>query len=154
MNIQIVCAGKIKDKWLKLGIEDYSKRLNKYVNLEIVEVQDASDNIPELRAKEEESERLLAKVKPNSHVVALDVSGKHMDSLELANHVPKWLEQGGSNLCFIIAGSLGFSDELLLQCNYRLSMSKMTFTHQMARVILLEQIYRAFKINKNEKYHK
>ena len=154
MKVQIIAAGKIKDRWLKDGISDYAKRLGKFFDLEIIEVPDASDDAQIERAKKIESESLLAKVKNNSFLLALDVAGKSLSSIELAEKLPLWLERGGANLTVLIAGSNGFSDDLLTKCDYRLSMSKMTFTHQMARLIFLEQLYRAVKINRNERYHK
>lgn len=153
MKIRIIAAGKIKDKWLKQGIEDYARRIRPYMDLEVIEVPDASDSKSEERAKAEESERLLAKVKPG-FVLALDLAGEEMDSLCFAKRLQSWLEAGGATLNILIAGSLGFAPELLQKADARLSLGRMTYPHQLARLLLLEQIYRACKINRGERYHK
>ncbi len=153
MLVRIIAAGKIKEKWLQTGIAEYSKRIAPYLKLEIIEVKDASDQLPEDRAKAEESQRLLSQLKPG-FTVALDLAGTELDSPTFAANLDKWLELGGAAVNFLIAGSRGFSPELLTQVDARLSMSKMTYPHQLARLIFLEQLYRACKILRGEAYHK
>ncbi|UUV15139.1 23S rRNA (pseudouridine(1915)-N(3))-methyltransferase RlmH [Clostridioides difficile] len=159
MNISIVVVGKIKEKYLKLGIDEFKKRLSKYCKLEIIELDD--EKAPEnLSAKEmeiikdKEGKKILGKIKHNSYVIALAIDGKSLSSEELAKAMSDLAVRGNSSLCFIIGGSLGLSDEVLGRADYRLSFSRMTFPHQMMRLILLEQIYRAYRINNGEPYHK
>lgn len=153
MKVRVIAAGKIKEAWLKAGIDEYSKRLKPYLSLEVIEVADASDREPEARAKAEESERLWAKVRPG-FTVALDLAGEVTDSPGFAEKLEGWLVAGGSTVNFLIAGSLGFSEELLRKVDARLSLGKMTYPHQVARLLLIEQIYRACKIWRGERYHK
>ncbi len=153
MLVRLITTGKIKEKWLQAGIAEYSKRISSYFKLEIIEVKDAPDETPEARAKSEEGERLLAQIK-SGYVVALDLAGEALDSPEFAASLEKWLELGGATVNFVIAGSRGFAPEVLARVNARISMSRMTFPHQLARLIFLEQLYRACKILKGEKYHK
>ena len=159
MNISIISVGKIKEKYLKLGIEEFSKRLSKYCKLELVELED--EKCPEnlspkdmLIVKEKEGKKILSKVKNNSYVIALAIDGKNLSSEELADTISKLAVRGNSHITFIIGGSLGLSDEVLNRADYKLSFSKMTFPHQLMKLILLEQVYRAFRINNNEPYHK
>jgi len=159
MNISIISVGKIKEKYLKLGIEEFSKRLSKYCKLELVELED--EKCPEnlspkdmLIVKEKEGKKILSKVKNNSYVLALAIDGKNLSSEELADTISKLAVRGNSHITFIIGGSLGLSDEVLNRADYKLSFSKMTFPHQLMKLILLEQVYRAFRINNNEPYHK
>lgn len=159
MNIRIIAIGKIKDQYLKDGIAQYLKRLNGYVNTEIVEVQDSSvkDSPNEAdieKAKNEECARVLKIIKDKDYVVTLDLGKKEMTSEEFAVYLDKAFITGGSSITFVIGGSYGLSDEMKNRSNYAISLSKMTFLHQMTRLILLEQIYRAFKINNHETYHK
>ncbi len=154
MQVTLVVAGKVKERWLRDGIAEYAKRIQPYLKLEVVEVKDAPDELPEERAKAEEGERLWAKVKPGSYIVALDLAGETMDSPEFSAQLERWLQLGGSHVTVLIAGSLGFTEELLSRCNSRLSMGKLTYPHQLARLIFLEQLYRACKIRRGEKYHK
>ena len=159
MRINIVCVGKIKEKYLKLGIDEFKKRLSKYCKLEIIELEDekAPENLSDkemLMIKEKEGKKILSKIKDNSYVIALAIDGKNLSSEELAETINKLGVRGISNITFVIGGSLGLSDEVLSRADYKLSFSKMTFPHQLFRVMLLEQIYRAFRIMKNEPYHK
>ena len=156
MRISIVCVGKIKEKYLKLGIDEFSKRLSKYCKLEVIELDDekAPENLSDkemLMIKEKEGKKILSKIKDNSHVIALAIDGKNLSSEELAETIDKL---GISHIVFVIGGSLGLSDEVLKRANYKLSFSKMTFPHQLMRLILLEQVYRAYRINNGEPYHK
>lgn len=158
MKIKIYCIGKIKEQYLKDGIEEYKKRLLPYTNIEIIEVLDSkakdNPNSSDLKkAKDEEGERVLKLLK-NDYLIGLDMNKKEYISEDFAEYLNKKLVEGGSNLSFVIGGSYGLSDALKTRCNDSISLSKMTFLHQMTRLILLEQIYRSFKILNNETYHK
>ncbi|RDU37279.1 23S rRNA (pseudouridine(1915)-N(3))-methyltransferase RlmH [Neobacillus piezotolerans] len=159
MNISVVTVGKLKEKYLKQGIEEYTKRLSAYAKMEIIEVPDekAPEEMSEAemeQVKKKEGERILAKVSPDAHVIALAIEGKMQSSEELAANLDRLALHGKSKIAFIIGGSLGLSSEVLSRANDKLSFSKMTFPHQLMRLILVEQIYRAFRINRNEPYHK
>ena len=159
MRINIVCVGKIKEKYLKLGIDEFKKRLSKYCKLEIIELEDekAPENLSDkemLMIKEKEGKKILSKITDNSYVIALAIDGKNLSSEELAQTINKLGVRGVSNITFVIGGSLGLSDEVLSRADYKLSFSKMTFPHQLMRLILLEQVYRAYRINNGEPYHK
>ena len=159
MRINIVCVGKIKEKYLKLGIDEFKKRLSKYCKLEIIELEDekAPENLSDkemLMIKEKEGKKILSKIKDNSYVIDLAIDGKNLSSEELAETINKLGVRGISNITFVIGGSLGLSDEVLSRADYKLSFSKMTFPHQLMRLILLEQVYRAYRINNGEPYHK
>ena len=159
MRINIVCVGKIKEKYLKLGIDEFKKRLSKFCKLEIIELEDekAPENLSDkemLMIKEKEGKKILSKIKDNSYVIALAIDGKNLSSEELAETINKLGVRGISNITFVIGGSLGLSDEVLSRADYKLSFSKMTFPHQLMRLILLEQVYRAYRINNGEPYHK
>lgn len=159
MKITILTVGKMKEKFFTEAISEYSKRLSKYCSLEIVEVADektpdgASAALEE-QIREKEGERLLAKIKENSYVITLEIEGKMLDSVELSHMLQEKMVQGESHLAFVIGGSLGLSKSVLKRSDMALSFSKMTFPHQLMRVILLEQIYRSFRIMKGEPYHK
>ncbi|GLC30317.1 23S rRNA (pseudouridine(1915)-N(3))-methyltransferase RlmH [Clostridium omnivorum] len=159
MNITLITVGKIKEKYLKDAITEYSKRLSRYCKLEILELQDEKtpDNASEkeeLQIKSKEGEAILKCVKDNMYVVALAIDGKMLSSEELAAFIKEAGVRGNSNIAFVIGGSLGLSKEVLNRADYKLSFSKMTFPHQLMRVILLEQVYRGFRINAGEPYHK
>ena len=159
MRINIVCVGKIKEKYLKLGIDEFKKRLSKYCKLEIIELDDekAPENLSDKEMemiKDKEGKKILAKIKDNSYVIALAIDGKNLSSEELADTINKLGIRGVSNITFVIGGSLGLSDEVLSRADYKLSFSKMTFPHQLMRVILLEQVYRSYRIINGEPYHK
>ena len=159
MNIRIIAIGKIKEDYLKNGINEYLKRLSKYAKVEIVEVNDSSlpdnPNSSEIeKAINQEGERVLKLLKPSDYVINLDMNKKEFESLEFSKYLEKKFSDSGSNLTFVIGGSYGLSNELKRRANDSISLSKMTFLHQMTRLILLEQIYRAFKILNNETYHK
>ena len=158
MKIKIYCVGKIKEQYLKDGINEYLRRILPYSNIEIVEVNDSKvkDNPNQSdidKAKNEEGDRVLKLIK-NDFLVGLDMNKQEFTSEEFAGFLEKKLVEGGSNISFVIGGSYGLSDALKKRCNTSISLSKMTFLHQMTRLILLEQIYRAFKILNNETYHK
>ena len=159
MKITICCVRKIKEKFYSQAIEEYSKRLSKYCKLEIKEVADektpdsASDTVNRM-IKEKEGDRLLSFIKDDSYVIALAIDGKMLDSVELSEKIDNLMLSGKSDIVFVIGGSLGLDKRVLDRADYKLSFSKMTFPHQLMRVILLEQIYRSFRIMKNEPYHK
>ena len=158
MNIKIYAIGKCKD-FYKSGIDEYVKRLSSYCKLQIIELKDES--IPDKpsdsqinKAIEAEGTRVLSLLKPNEYLISLDLNQKEMDSVEFSKFLSRKLEDNGSNISFVIGGSYGLSPALKSRANASISFSKMTFPHQLARLILLEQIFRAFKILNNETYHK
>ncbi|MBT1165646.1 23S rRNA (pseudouridine(1915)-N(3))-methyltransferase RlmH [Bifidobacterium simiarum] len=159
MNIDIIAVGKVKERYLRDAIAEYSKRLSRYCKLNIIEVQDektpehASEGV-ERQIKAKEGERILKHIKPNAYVIALAIDGKMLTSEGLAAHIAQLGLRGESHIQMVIGGSIGLADEVLRRADYALSFSKMTFPHQLMRVILLEQIYRAYKINAGEPYHK
>ena len=158
MNINIVAVGSIKEKFFKDAVSEYAKRLSRYVKLNIIEVKDEktpamASTLEEEKIKEVESERILSKL-PNSYVVALTIDGKKYSSEELAKRMEKYDILSKGNLSFIIGGSLGLHKSVIDRVDEKLSFSEMTFPHQLMRVILLEQIYRAYRIRNNEPYHK
>jgi 23S rRNA (pseudouridine1915-N3)-methyltransferase len=159
VNISIVTVGKLKEKYLKQGIDEYLKRLTTYAKVEMMEVADekAPEELSDLemaQVKQKEGERILAKISQDTYVIALAINGKMQSSEELANTLDKLATYGKSKIAFIIGGSLGLSDEVLKRANEKLSFSKMTFPHQLMRLILVEQVYRAYRINRGEPYHK
>ena len=159
MKISILCVGKIKEKFFRMGIDEYAKRLGRYCKLEIIEVADektpdnASAHEVEL-IKDKEGERILKNISSDAFVMALAIQGKQLSSEELASKIENLGIQGTSHIQMIIGGSLGLSDKVLKKADMLLSFSKMTFPHQLMRVILLEQIYRSYRIIQNEPYHK
>jgi len=159
VNISIVTVGKLKEKYLKMGIDEYLKRLNSYAKVEVIEVADekAPEELSEsemISVKQKEGERILAKIGQDTYVIALAINGKMQSSEGLADTLDKLATYGKSKIAFIIGGSLGLSDEVLKRSNEQLSFSKMTFPHQLMKLILVEQIYRAYRINRGEPYHK
>ncbi|GKX68491.1 23S rRNA (pseudouridine(1915)-N(3))-methyltransferase RlmH [Inconstantimicrobium mannanitabidum] len=159
MNITVITVGKLKEKYLKQAIDEYSKRLSRYCKLEIIELQDEKtpDNASEkeeLAIKEKEGQLILNKVKDNMFVVAMDLKGKQLSSEEFSDFIEKQGVMGNSNIAFIIGGSLGLSQAVIKRADYKLCFSNMTFPHQLFRVMLLEQIYRGYRIMKGEPYHK
>ena len=149
--IRIICVGKIKEKFYRDAIMEYKTRLNKYTKLEIIELPDYDYDIK--KTIKEESDNIIQILNKNDYNILLDVNGNEMDSVALSKKIENTLINY-SNINFIIGGSYGVSDELKNVCNYKLSFSKLTFPHQLFRIVLLEQIYRSFKIINNEKYHK
>ncbi|MBO4310251.1 MAG: 23S rRNA (pseudouridine(1915)-N(3))-methyltransferase RlmH [Lachnospiraceae bacterium] len=159
MNIYVLCVGKIKEKFYREAVCEYSKRLSKFCKLSIIEVDDeeTSQNASvatENAVKDKEGDRILKKIPSNSYVFTLEIDGKKTDSVGFSKKINDLCIKGQSNLCFIIGGSLGLSDNVKNKANEKISFSDMTFPHQLMRVILLEQIYRSFKIINNEPYHK
>lgn len=159
MNIQVICVGKIKEEYWNEALSEYRKRLNRFCVLTIDEVKEErlADNASfalEEMVKTEEGKRILGRLKAGSYAIALDLKGKEFSSEMLAEKINELGVAGRSDIAFIIGGSLGLSKEVLEKADLRLSFSRMTFPHQMMRVIMLEQLYRSFKINRNEIYHK
>lgn len=159
MNIQIICVGKLKEKYLKDAICEYSKRLGRFCSFKITELPDERipENASEAQCKivtEREGESILKKTGRDSYVIALCVEGKSINSEEFAHMISRVMLSGKSSIDFIIGGSLGLSDKVKERSDFKLSFSSLTFPHQLMRLILSEQIYRAFKINANEEYHK
>lgn len=159
MNITLLCVGKIKEAYYREALAEYVKRLSKYCRLNVIEVADeqtpdkASDiEVAAILKKEEE--RILSKIPANSHVISLAIEGKSLDSVAFSSLIDDLGISGKSNICFIIGGSLGLSDNVKSRSDMLLSFSKMTYPHQLMRVILTEQIYRAYRIIKGEPYHK
>lgn len=158
LNIEIICVGKIKERFFKDAIDEYSKRLSKYCKLNIIELSD--EKIPdklnsslELSIKEKECNNILNHIKKDSYVIALDLRGKELNSEELSKKIED-ISMESSNITFIIGGSLGLTNSVLEKANLKLCFSKMTFPHQLIRVFLLEQTFRAFKISHGETYHR
>ena len=149
--IKIVCVGKIKENYLKDAIDEYIKRLSKYTRIEIIELQDMNYDIK--KTLETEKNNIINHIKSNDYNILLDINGKELNSIEFSNTINK-IRNNYSNINFIIGGSYGVHDDIKNMTNERISFSKLTFPHQLFRVILLEQIYRSFKILNNEEYHK
>ncbi|WP_214828894.1 23S rRNA (pseudouridine(1915)-N(3))-methyltransferase RlmH [Exiguobacterium algae] len=159
MNISIITVGKLKEKYLKQGIAEYTKRLSAYAKVQEIEVPDekAPEHLSEadmLLVKQKEGERILAKLSPDTHVIALAIQGKQRTSEEFARELDQLATYGKSKIAFVIGGSLGLSDDVMKRANDTISFSKMTFPHQLMKLVLCEQIYRAYRINRNEPYHK
>ncbi|MFP3916539.1 23S rRNA (pseudouridine(1915)-N(3))-methyltransferase RlmH [Lysinibacillus telephonicus] len=159
MNITIISVGKLKEKYLKMGIEEYVKRLSSYAKIDLVEVADEkapeqlSDAEMEI-VKRKEGERILAKISEGMHVIALAIDGKMKSSEELAAELESLMTYGTSKIAFVIGGSLGLHEDVLRRADEKLSFGKMTLPHQLMKLVLVEQIYRSFRIIKGEPYHK
>ncbi|TYS69450.1 23S rRNA (pseudouridine(1915)-N(3))-methyltransferase RlmH [Sutcliffiella horikoshii] len=159
MNISIITIGKLKEKYLKQGINEYLKRLSAYAKIDIVELPDekAPEQLSDAemeQVKNKEGERILGKISDDTHVIALAIEGKQRSSEELAKEMDKLATYGKSKVAFVIGGSLGLSGDVMKRANDTLSFSRMTFPHQLMKLILLEQVYRGFRINRGEPYHK
>jgi 23S rRNA (pseudouridine1915-N3)-methyltransferase len=159
MNISVISVGKIKEKYLVSGIGEYAKRLSKYCKLNLIEVSD--EKCPENLSpadmdivKSKEKERILKKIPQNTTIITLEIEGKQLTSEDFSKKIDDFGLRGQSNLTFLIGGSLGLDDELKNMSDFKLSFSKMTFPHQLMKMILLEQIYRGFRISRGEPYHK
>ncbi len=156
MKIKIIALGKIKEKFLKDGIDEFLKRLTPYAAVEIIEltpVEIKDENLTQ-RALNDEGEKILSHIKPQSYVITMEINGKQFSSEEFADKITELTNDGQSEIIFVIGSSCGISKNVSARANLKMSMSKMTFLHQFARLILVEQIYRAFKIIKGETYHK
>ncbi|MCD5407142.1 MAG: 23S rRNA (pseudouridine(1915)-N(3))-methyltransferase RlmH [Desulfotomaculum sp.] len=159
MQITIIAAGKLKENYLRQGVQEYLKRLQPFAKLKIIEVADEfhSEKLSDIAAeqvRQREAKRISKHLKPDAFLIALDITGKMYNSEEMADYFQKLMLTGKSNITLLIGGSLGISSELLRRSQLRISFSKLTFPHQLMRLILLEQIYRVFKIFKGEPYHK
>lgn len=159
MKITVMCVGKLKETYLKQGCLEYQKRIKGYSSLEIIEVPDEKIDEHTNRAAAEkvrraEAEKIQKRLRKGSFLIALDIQGESLTSEGLAQKIENWAMDGNSDITFLIGGSLGLYHDLIKNSNYRLSMSQLTFPHQLARLLLLEQIYRAFKINRGEPYAK
>ncbi|RGY99090.1 23S rRNA (pseudouridine(1915)-N(3))-methyltransferase RlmH [Clostridium sp. AM58-1XD] len=159
MKITLITVGKIKEKFYEQAIAEYVKRLGKYCKLEILQVADektpdGASQAAEQKIKDKEGERILAQVREGAYVVALAIEGEMLDSVQLAEKIDRLGISGISHIVFVIGGSLGLSEAVMKRADYKLSFSKMTFPHQLMRVILLEQVYRSYRIISGEPYHK
>lgn len=159
MKITVITVGKIKEKYFTMAIDEYTKRLSRYCRLEIIELQDEktpdhSSEALNLQIKAKEGDRILTAIKDDAYVIALAIEGKMLDSVELSEKIESLGVNGTSHIAFVIGGSLGLDERVLQRADMKLSFSKMTFPHQLMRVVLLEQIYRAYRIISNEPYHK
>lgn len=159
MKIKIIAVGKLKEKYLKQGIAEYEKRLGKYCKFEIIEVPDekAPENLSDLemiQVKEKEGQKILAKLSDNDYVFALAIQGKEITSEGFASQIDQLSTRGTSSFAFVIGGSLGLSDEVMKRSDAQISFGRLTYPHQLMRLILTEQVYRAFRIIKGEPYHK
>lgn len=159
MNIKIVCVGKLKELYLKDAQREYLKRLSRFCRIEVVEVDeekapDEANAAQEEKVRQKEAERITKVLGKNTTTIALTLDGKEMDSLEFSREIKNFMTGGKSDLSFIIGSSTGLDLSIINNADYKLCLSKMTFPHQLARIILLEQIYRAYKIINNETYHK
>ena len=159
MKLSIIAVGRLKEKYLKEGIAEYSKRLSRFCDLEIIEVDDEQapeslSSAQELQLKKKEAEKIRKKIKDGSVIIALDVKGVKLDSVNFAKKLQSFFISGNSNITLIIGGSLGMDEDLLKTAHLRFSMSDLTFPHQLTRLILLEQLFRCFKILNGETYHK
>lgn len=150
--IKIICVGKVKEKYFNEAINEYKKRLSKYTNLKIIEVDDYSDNNINI-VKKKESELIKKYIADKDYIITLEIDGEQLDSIAFSKKISNML-MDYSNICFIIGGSYGIDDSIKERSNYKLSFSKLTFPHQLFRVMLIEQIYRSFRIINNESYHK
>ena len=154
IEINVISVGNVKEKYLQELIADYKKRISKYAKIELIELKDESNKINENVVKETEGERILSSIKEGFYVILLDLKGQMLDSISLSKKLDEISTYHSSKIAFIIGGSFGVSEDVKKRANYLLSFSKMTFPHQLAKGMLLEQIYRSFKILNNKTYHK
>lgn len=156
MNIKIIAVGRIKEQYTKDTIKEYEKRLSSFCSFSVTEIQSEQiiDETLNEKYKEIESRRILQAIKPNSYIITLEINGKMLSSEDFALKIKEISNEGINDVVFIIGGANGLSKSVSDKANFKMSFSKMTFTHQMIRVLLIEQIYRAFKINANEPYHR
>lgn len=156
MNVKVIAVGKIREQGYKLAVDEFIKRLGAYCSFSVVEIpaQTIKDDSLAEKYMEEEAQKILAVIKPNSYVITLEIEGKILSSEQFAQKIDELTKEGINEVCFVIGGANGIAQSLRAKSSYKLSFSKMTFPHQLARVMLLEQIYRAMKILANEPYHK
>lgn len=155
MTIRLVCIGKTQSAWIRDGLEEYIRRINRYTRFEIVELPDTKNtrNMDQQTRKRDESERLGAYIQPGTFTILLDEAGKNPGSVALARQLENWLVQGHKTIQFFIGGPYGFTDELRARAGFALSLSAMTFSHELVRLVFAEQLYRAYTIINNEPYH-
>lgn len=154
LTLTIITPGKSKEFWLQAAVDDYIRRLQRYCTVRMIIVRDVPDDRPTPLVIAEEGKNILARLKPQDYLIALDLNGEQPDSTQLAASLMRWFEAGGSEIVFVIGGANGLSDAVLRRAQQRLCLSRLTWTHQMTRLLLLEQCYRAFRILNNEPYHK
>lgn len=159
MRITLITVGKIKEKFYQDAISEYAKRLSRYCKLDVIQVTDektpdGASEAEEVAIREKEGERILKALKDDAYVIALAIEGKMLDSVELSQKIERLGVSGTSHIAFVIGGSLGLAPAVMKRADYALSFSRMTFPHQLMRVVLLEQLYRSYRILKNEPYHK
>lgn len=157
--IRLIACGRMKEKWMQDGLKEYLKRIQAYDKMEIVEVADekapeTNSEAENLQVKYKEGQKILSKIKDDEYVILMDLAGKELDSVGISEKIQDLYTHGKSRITFVIGGSLGVSDELIARSNFRWKLSPNTFPHQLCRIIVLEQIYRAFRIMHNEPYHK
>lgn len=156
MKIKIIALGKIKEKYLKEGVNEFLKRLTPYASMEVIELSpiEVKDENLIKRALEQEGEKILSQIKQNSYLITMEIKGKELSSVDFAQKLDKIAKEGHNEIVFVIGSSHGIADIVSQRANLKISLSKMTFLHEFARLLLIEQIYRAFKIQKGETYHK
>jgi len=154
MKLTVAAVGRIREPWIRAGIEEYAKRLSRFCEVSVVEVDDAPESLTLDKAMAAEAKRLLAKIRPDALVVALDPAGTALDSVAFSRKLTGWMERGGAETVFLVGGSNGLAPEALARAAERVSLSPMTYPHAVARLLLLEQCYRGFKIAAGERYHK
>lgn len=154
MKIRLLVIGKMQERWLKEAEQEYRKRLSRFAEIEIIELPEAQPGLTLPQQVSFEGEKILSKIAAQDYVIALDLAGSQLESLIFSARLAEWFIRGGSKITFLIAGSNGYAEEVLQRANQRISLSKLTFPHQIARILLLEQVFRAFKIQKSEAYHK
>lgn len=154
MKIRCLVVGKMQERWLKEAEKEYLKRLSRFAEIDIIELSEAQSSLTLAKQLSFEGEKMLSKIAVQDYVIALDLAGTEPDSLAFSEQLENWFVQGGAKITFLIAGSNGYDADVLMRANQRISLSKLTFPHQLARILLLEQVFRAFKIQRSETYHK
>lgn len=154
LKITLLCVGKVKDKWIQAGVAEYKKRLSRFAKLEVIEVPDQPDSIPEERALSLESEAILKRLPKRGLAIALELRGVMPDSVELSKMLRSWVDRSDGQLTFIIGGSRGLDQKVLDICDSQWCLSPLTFPHTISRVLAVEQLYRSFRLEKGEIYHK
>ncbi|MBR2067209.1 MAG: 23S rRNA (pseudouridine(1915)-N(3))-methyltransferase RlmH [Solobacterium sp.] len=157
--IRLICVGKLKEKWMRMGMDEYLKRLKAYDKIEMIEVEDehapeSNSDAQNEQVKSEEGKRILRQIREDEYVILLDLKGKCWTSIEMAAHLQNLYDYGKNKIAFVIGGSLGLSQDVIKRADYRWKISDETFPHQLCRLLVIEQIYRSFRINRNEPYHK
>ncbi|MEP7263008.1 MAG: 23S rRNA (pseudouridine(1915)-N(3))-methyltransferase RlmH [Bacteroidota bacterium] len=153
MNIKLLLTGKTTGEFLKEGLADYSKRINRYSGFAVEEILVKTSSTERIHVLQQEADKIHGKLKNSDYLVLLDETGEELTSTEFASRMEQWQQKVSGNLVFVVGGAYGFHDDVYKRANYKMALSRMTFTHQMVRLIFVEQLYRAFTIIKNEKYH-